>query len=120
MTVSLLRSLKASANAWRIPKSPTTLGPRLRWMPAKTFRSKTVKKATAKISGKSKGKPFNQSTLLCKSKVTKKKNANLKKTNTFLKATIIDFKKGRALLVSFKKRFLIRTSSRGEIRGHTF
>ena len=70
-TVSLLISLNASANACKLPKRPTTLGPLLRCMDAKTLRSITVKKATDNIIGNIIGTTFNHSILI-------KLNTNIK------------------------------------------
>ena len=53
--VSLNINLNASLNGCNNPKIPTTLGPLLRWIPAKIFLSNNVNKATDKIIGKTIG-----------------------------------------------------------------
>jgi len=67
--VSFSISFTPSANAWSNPKIPTTLGPLLRCIAARTFLSNRVKKAIDKINGKIIGKNFRKS----KSKETKTK-----------------------------------------------
>lgn len=111
--VSLLRSLKASAKAWRIPKSPTTLGPRRLWIPAKTFRSRTVKKATDKIKGKRMGIPLSQKRPPWKERKKNKKNEIFKNTRKNLKSRLV-------IREVFKKSFFLRWNTRGEIRRKTF
>lgn len=46
------KSFTPSAIGWNNPNIPTTFGPRLRWVDAKTLRSKSVKKATANKTGR--------------------------------------------------------------------
>jgi len=61
MIVSFNNNFIPSANACNKPKIPTTFGPRLRCIDAKTLRSNTVKKATDNKIGKIIGKNFNKS-----------------------------------------------------------
>ena len=59
--VSFNINFTPSANACNKPKKPTTLGPLLLCIAAKTLRSYKVKKAIDNITGKIIGKNLNQS-----------------------------------------------------------